>query len=230
MGLLKHKNRAKKPSAETVDQDVQHYFDAHFEQLREQAQATFEETINDRAAKFSGDLDATINRANSQLKEHIATQLNTQFIENSKAMKETEDQALESLTRTVQTIEQQHTQLGAAASQAITDQGGKLNDSFNELQSKIDSIKSAGDQAIESMNRTAETLEQQQKQLSEAMQGAVAKQAATLVKAFEENMAHIIEQYLLSALGDQYDLKAQLPAIISQMEDNKQDIMEDMKL
>ena len=43
-------------------------------------------------------------------------------------------------------------------------------------------------------------------------------------------MARIIEHYLLEALGDQYDLKAQLPAIIQQLETNKQAIVDDMKL
>ena len=43
-------------------------------------------------------------------------------------------------------------------------------------------------------------------------------------------MAAIVERYLLGALGDQYDLKAQLPAIIKQMEENKQAIADDMKL
>lgn len=51
-----------------------------------------------------------------------------------------------------------------------------------------------------------------------------------LVDAFEQNMAQIIEHYLLGALGDQYDLKAQLPSIIKQMQDNKQAIVDDMKL
>jgi hypothetical protein len=51
-----------------------------------------------------------------------------------------------------------------------------------------------------------------------------------LVTAFESNMAQIVEHYLLGALGDQYDLKAQLPSIIKQMEANKDVIVEDMKL
>jgi hypothetical protein len=56
------------------------------------------------------------------------------------------------------------------------------------------------------------------------------KQEEALINGFESNMARIIEQYLLGALGDQYDLKAQLPSIIGQMEANKQAIVDDMKL
>ena len=43
-------------------------------------------------------------------------------------------------------------------------------------------------------------------------------------------MAKIIEHYVLLSLGDQFDLKAQLPYIIKQMETNKQNIIEDMRL
>jgi hypothetical protein len=43
-------------------------------------------------------------------------------------------------------------------------------------------------------------------------------------------MAQIVEHYLLGALGDQFDMKAQLPSILQQLEENKQAIVDDMKL
>jgi len=58
----------------------------------------------------------------------------------------------------------------------------------------------------------------------------VASQEEMLVGAFQSNMAAIVEHYLLGALGDQYDLKAQLPAIIKQMDENKKAIVDDMQL
>jgi hypothetical protein len=50
------------------------------------------------------------------------------------------------------------------------------------------------------------------------------------MQTYEENMAKIIEHYVLEALGDQFDLKAQLPYIVAQMEANKQNMAEDMRL
>jgi len=35
---------------------------------------------------------------------------------------------------------------------------------------------------------------------------------------------------VLQSLGDQFDLKSQLPYIVAQMEANKQNIIEDMRL
>ncbi len=59
---------------------------------------------------------------------------------------------------------------------------------------------------------------------------SINKQQTILVDAFQQNMARIIEHYLLTAVGEKYDLKAQLPSIIQQMEANKQAIVDDMKL
>ena len=76
----------------------------------------------------------------------------------------------------------------------------------------------------------AEALRQQHEQLNVLLQKTIVEQQAMLVSSFEQNMARVIEHYLLGALGDQYDLKAQLPSIIKQMEANKQAIADDMKL
>jgi hypothetical protein len=43
-------------------------------------------------------------------------------------------------------------------------------------------------------------------------------------------MGEIVEHYVLLALGDQFDLKDQLPYILKQMEANKKEIIEDMRL
>ena len=84
--------------------------------------------------------------------------------------------------------------------------------------------------AIATIENTAAAMEQQHQKLTAMLENNLASQEAMLVKVFEENMAKIIEHYLLGAIGDQYDLKAQLPSIIQQLEANKQAIMDDMKL
>ena len=62
------------------------------------------------------------------------------------------------------------------------------------------------------------------------MQKNIASQEELIIGAFEQNMAQVVEHYLLGALSDQFDLKAQLPSIIQQMEQNKQVMVDDMKL
>lgn len=84
--------------------------------------------------------------------------------------------------------------------------------------------------ALGSLQKTAQEVEAQRLQLAEALKKDVAEREAALLKVYEANMAQIVEHYVLLSLGDQFDLKSQLPYIISQMEANKKDIMEDMRL
>ena len=84
--------------------------------------------------------------------------------------------------------------------------------------------------ALSTLQKTAADVESQRVALADALRKDVSEREAALLKVYEENMAKIVEQYVLQTLGDQFDLKAQMPYIIRQMEQNKQAIMEDMRL
>jgi hypothetical protein len=99
-----------------------------------------------------------------------------------------------------------------------------------EFEAYAKAMKEAQDLALGTLRRTAEEVETQRVQLADAMKSDVAQRETAILKIYEENMAKIVEHYVLQALGDQFDLKSQLPYIIGQMEANKQNIMEDMRL
>lgn len=101
---------------------------------------------------------------------------------------------------------------------------------FEQNMARMTATKDVQDAALVSLNESAKAVKEQYQQLTATLQANVASQETMLVTVFEQNMAQIIEHYLLGALGDQYDLKAQLPSIIHQMETNKQAIVDDMKL
>lgn len=84
--------------------------------------------------------------------------------------------------------------------------------------------------ALSSLRKTATEVEEQRQALSQALRLEVSQREAALLKVYEDNMAQIVEHYVLQTLGDQFDMKSQLPYIIEQMEANKQNIIEDMKL
>lgn len=84
--------------------------------------------------------------------------------------------------------------------------------------------------ALGSLQKTAQDIETQRLALAQAMQKDVAEREQALLKVYEDNMSKIVEHYVLQALGNQFDLKSQLPFIIKEMEANKQAIMEDMRL
>jgi len=83
--------------------------------------------------------------------------------------------------------------------------------------------------ALATLQRTAADVEEQRLALARALETSVAQREASLIKVYEDNMAKIIEHYVLQALGEQFDMKTQLPYIIKQMEENKQAISEDMR-
>lgn len=84
--------------------------------------------------------------------------------------------------------------------------------------------------ALNSLKKTADEVEEQRLTLAEALKKDVEARETTLIKVYEDNMAKIVEHYVLLALSDQFDLKSQLPFILKQLEANKRDIIEDMRL
>lgn len=115
----------------------------------------------------------------------------------------------------------------------------QLNDYMKkEISSKLDSefaayakaMKEAQELALNTLLKTAQDVESQRVELASSMERDVEARKSAMLRGYEENMAKIVEHYVLLSLGDQFDLKAQLPYIVAQMEANKADIMEDMRL
>lgn len=101
----------------------------------------------------------------------------------------------------------------------------KLDSEFAEY---AKAMKEAQELALTTLRKTTEEVEAQRAALADALQQGMAQREAALLKVYEANMAKVVEHYLLEALGEQLDLKSQLPYIIQQMEANKQAIAEDM--
>jgi predicted nucleic acid-binding Zn-ribbon protein len=210
----------------------------YFEKVIQENVVVFKQDLDEASEAISADLkirtaeqlDASIARLTIDLKEHITKQLDGQFAEFTKAAKEAQDVALGSLTTSAAALEEQHKQLGTTLQKSIANQSLMLENSFQENMKNMTSIKEANASALESLNRSVDELKNQNEQLTATLEKKIATQEESLMKAFEGNMAQVIEHYLLGALSEQYDLKAQLPAIIQQMEANKQALLDDMKL
>jgi uncharacterized protein YbjQ (UPF0145 family) len=253
MGLFQHKQPQKKTPTDPAKDAALQVLDEKFrDELKERARLYFDRVINENAALFKQDLDATvahintelkqhvarqlddqfveINKVNNELKDHITKQLDERFTEYEKTMKDAQGLAVDALNKSAQDLSAQHQQLSASIEKSIANQDAIMANAFSENKAHIDEMKDAQNLALEALNRSAHALVEQQQQLSAMLQQSVAAQEKALVDTFEQNMARVIEHYLLGALGDQYDLKAQLPSIIKQMEANKQVIVDDIKL
>lgn len=113
----------------------------------------------------------------------------------------------------------------------------QLNDYMkNEITSKLkeefskyeESIMDAKQLAIDSIEKTNQAVEEQRAQLLEQLKAEFAAEKEREIKRFEENMTDVINHYLVAAIGDQIDLADQLEYIISNLETNKQAIIEDI--
>ncbi len=101
----------------------------------------------------------------------------------------------------------------------------KLKEEFAKYE---ESITDAKDLAVEAITKTQDAIEQQHKVMSQQLAEELASEKARMTKHFEENMADIVNHYVLAAIGDQIDLTDQLEFIISGLEENKKAIIKDI--
>lgn len=231
MGLFqgKQKPHAKPPINETSD-GVQQFFGKYFHELRVRGRVYFEDAIDEQVTQFKQDLDATITQANDELKKHIVKRLDEQFAENNRVIHDIQNTTLQSVIKSTKVLEGQHRQLLVSLQKSVANQEAAFSTMFDDSKARMAAIQQAQDTAIKTLETGVKALETQQSQLSALLQKNITVQETALVTAFEENMAQIVEHYLIEAVEEQYDLKAQLPAIIKYMEANKQAIVDDVKL
>ena len=236
--------------AEAARDDKQQLFDEYFrEELRNHGRWYFDKVIKENGDEFGKDLESIIDRVNSDLKVHVKHQLDTamtsitetlkahvtkqmeaQFAEYSRSMQEAQAVALKNMTDGSMELKAQYNELSKALKQNIDDQNALMHSAFEEHKSQLQTMDSAQATALQTLNQTTEKLQQQYKQMGELLDTQVAQQQDMLTRTFEDNMAATVEHYILGALGDQFDMKAQMPGIMKQLEANKQAMVDDIKL
>ena len=102
----------------------------------------------------------------------------------------------------------------------------KLKEEFAKYE---ESIMDAKQLAIDSIQKTNAAIDEQRKTLGTQLEKEMAEQKTRLIKHFEDNMADVINHYVLAAVGNQIDLSDQLEFILSDLENNKKAILEDIQ-
>lgn len=101
----------------------------------------------------------------------------------------------------------------------------KLREEFAKYE---ESITDAKQLAVDSINKTQTAVEEQRKIMSQQIQREIANERRRLTERFENNMADIVNHYVLAAIGDQIDLNDQLEFILNDLEENKEAIIRDI--
>lgn len=102
----------------------------------------------------------------------------------------------------------------------------KLQEEFTKYEQ---SITDAKQMALDSINKTQEAIEQQRQVMGQQLLQEIDTEKQRLVKRFEDNMADIVNHYVLIAIGDQIDLNDQLEFILADLESNKEALLQDLK-
>lgn len=100
-----------------------------------------------------------------------------------------------------------------------------LKDAFANYENAISDAKQL---AVESIQKTKETIDEQRSTLTSQLEKEVSDEKTRRIQRFDENMADIVNHYVLAAIGDQIDLNDQLEYILGELETNKQAILEDV--
>ena len=218
-----------------INSDLTRHLDrrlAEYDRVTREAQDLAVQSLNRNAHA----LHEKYQQLSQTLQQTIASQeamMITVFEENRARMASTQsaqESVMSSLNDNVESSRQQSKQLKEKLEQSVAQLEADMRRVLEESKARIDAANQAQDSTLKTLSASASNLESQYQQLSDTIQKSVDQQKDMMVGAFTENMARIIEHYLLEALGDQYDVKAQLPGIIEQLQQNKQVIADDMKL
>lgn len=101
----------------------------------------------------------------------------------------------------------------------------KLKDEFEKYEQ---SIVDAKELAVDSIHKTNEVIDEQRKTLSTQLHLQLEAEKKELMSRFEQNMASVVNHYVLQAIGNQIDLSDQLEYIMGELESNKKAIAEDI--
>lgn len=102
-----------------------------------------------------------------------------------------------------------------------------LQDAFTKYE---ESIADAQKIAVDSIEKTQAIVEQQRSVLGEQLEKEIAADKARSLERFHNNMAEIVNHYVLAAIGNQISLDDQLEYILSELERNKKAIVEDINV
>lgn len=137
---------------------------------------------------------------------------------------------LEQLKENEAQTRQESEQLTRSLRESVTKQSEQLQSVYSENMASVEQTREVQAKTLESLKQSADALETQHKELSKLLDESIANQKSMTIDAINENMARIIEHYLIGALGEQSSLREQLPSILERMEENKQAMADDMKL
>lgn len=101
----------------------------------------------------------------------------------------------------------------------------ELKEAFSNYESAIGDAKQL---AVESIEKTKTAIDEQRQAMGDQLEKEISEEKLRRIKLFEDNMAQVVNHYVLGAIGNQIDLNDQLEYILGELEANKSAIVEDI--
>lgn len=101
----------------------------------------------------------------------------------------------------------------------------ELKEAFANYESAIGDAKQL---AVESIEKTKTAIDEQRQAMGTQLEKEITDEKTRRIAVFGDNMAEIVNHYVLGAVGNQIDLNDQLEYILGELEANKQAIIEDI--
>lgn len=219
----------------TINKQISSELEARLEEFNRQ-NSEIQSRATDSLNQSTSAVYEKYQKFNSTLQQSITSQevmMISMFQDNKARMsaaQSRQDQALAELQQTTADSKQKSNELHQALSQNAEQQAQQLDEVYQQNLERVEATAQAQEKLLQNLSASTEALEQKYQQLSQLVDQSVENQKTMLTAAINDNMARIIEHYLVEALGEQSDLRTQLPSILEQMEQNKQAMVEDMKL
>lgn len=195
-----------------------------------------EEQVTQSLHKNTQEVHEKFQRLSGTLQQVVASHevmMLTAVQENKTRLQESEqkqNEAIQSLAETAEQSKLQSERLNLALQQTISEQNGLLNEVYRENLARVTETKDSQAKSLETLNKATSDLEKQYNELSEMLNKTITDQKNMIADTINQNMARIVEHYLITAFGESSDIKSQLPSILARMEESKADMVEDMKL
>lgn len=181
--------------------------------------------VHEKFQRLSGTLQQVV--ASHEVMMLTAVQENKTRLQESE---QKQNEAIQSLAETAEQSKLQSERLNLALQQTISEQNGLLNEVYRENLARVTETKDSQAKSLETLNKATSDLEKQYNELSEMLNKTITDQKNMIADTINQNMARIVEHYLITAFGESSDIKSQLPSILARMEESKADMVEDMKL
>lgn len=181
--------------------------------------------VHEKFQQLSLDLQRTI--ANQEVMMATVFQDNKTQVA---AIQNQQEKVLGQLKASEETTRHEAEVLTQALRQTVSGQAARLGEVYQQNMDSVEHTKSAQAAMLETLTRTTQALESQYAQLNELLTKSITDQKAMVAEIISDNMARIVEHYLIGALGEQSGIREQLPSILQHMEESKQAMVDDMQL